>query len=59
MPTAKIATDLAVMPSPDPCPEAMRALELRLVDYLPSEQILKVRQAYVVGARAQHRQSPN
>jgi guanosine-3',5'-bis(diphosphate) 3'-pyrophosphohydrolase len=57
MPTAKVATDPALMPTPDPCPEAMRALELRLIDYLPSDQVRKVRQAYEVGARAHHGQT--
>jgi len=37
---------------PDPCPEAVHALEQRLADYLPREQIAQVRRAYEVGARA-------
>ena len=39
-------------PSPDPCPEEVRALELRLADYLPEAQVLKVRRAYEIGAAA-------
>ena len=39
-------------PSPDPCPEEVRALEVRLLEYLPGEQVAKVRRAYEVGAAA-------
>jgi guanosine-3',5'-bis(diphosphate) 3'-pyrophosphohydrolase len=39
-------------PSPDPCPEEVRALEQRLADYLPEAQVLKVRRAYEIGAAA-------
>ncbi|KFN49368.1 RelA/SpoT family protein [Arenimonas composti] len=37
---------------PDPCPDAVDALEKRLRDYLPSDQVRRVRRAYEVGARA-------
>jgi guanosine-3',5'-bis(diphosphate) 3'-pyrophosphohydrolase len=39
-------------PSPDPCPEEVRALEVRLAEYLPAEQVTRVRRAYEVGAAA-------
>jgi hypothetical protein len=39
-------------PSPDPCPEEVRALELRLSDYLAPELVAKVRRAYEIGAAA-------
>ena len=39
-------------PSPDPCPEEVRALEVRLAEYLSPELVLKVRRAYEVGAAA-------
>jgi guanosine-3',5'-bis(diphosphate) 3'-pyrophosphohydrolase len=39
-------------PSPDPCPEEVRALELRLAEYLPEAQVKKVRRAYEIGAAA-------
>ena len=39
-------------PSPDPCPEEVRALEVRLAEYLAPELVLKVRRAYEVGAAA-------
>ena len=42
----------AKQPNPDPCPDAVRALELKLADYLSKEQVLKVRRAYQVGAAA-------
>ncbi len=42
----------ALQPNPDPCPDAVRALELKLADYLPAVQIAKVRRAYQVGAAA-------
>ncbi len=48
----KAPIDPALAPCPDPCPETMRALELRLTEYLPSAQILKVRLAYQIGAMA-------
>ncbi|KFN43607.1 RelA/SpoT family protein [Arenimonas oryziterrae] len=44
--------DPTFTPCPDPCPEAVRQLELRLADYLTPAQILKVRRAYEVGAAA-------
>ena len=44
--------DPAFKPGPDPCPEQVRALELKLSEYLPEAQVLKVRRAYEVGARA-------
>jgi len=43
---------VALQPSPDPCPEAVRALELKLAEYLPESQIMKVQRAYHVGALA-------
>ncbi|WP_034225391.1 RelA/SpoT family protein [Arenimonas donghaensis] len=43
---------LAQAPCPDPCPDAVLALERRLAEYLPPEQVLRVRRAYEVGARA-------
>lgn len=57
MPHVKAPIDPALAPCPDPCPDAVRALELRLTDYLPSAQILKVRQAYQIGAMAHHGQT--
>jgi guanosine-3',5'-bis(diphosphate) 3'-pyrophosphohydrolase len=42
----------AAKPNLDPCPDSVRALELKLSDYLPQAQILKVRRAYEVGAAA-------
>jgi guanosine-3',5'-bis(diphosphate) 3'-pyrophosphohydrolase len=44
--------DAAFQTGPDPCPEAVRALEMKLSEYLPEAQILKVRRAYEVGASA-------
>lgn len=43
---------LAADAGPDPCPEAVHALEKRLSDYLPPDQVARVRRAYEVGARA-------
>jgi len=43
---------LAQAPCPDPCPDAVLALERRLAEYLPPEQVQRVRRAYEVGARA-------
>ena len=43
---------LAETPCPDPCPDAVRALELKLAEYLPPAQVAQVRRAYEVGARA-------
>ena len=42
---------------PDPCPEAVLALEKRLADYLPPDQVRQVRRAYEVGARAHEGQT--
>ncbi|MBP6596989.1 MAG: bifunctional (p)ppGpp synthetase/guanosine-3',5'-bis(diphosphate) 3'-pyrophosphohydrolase [Arenimonas sp.] len=42
---------------PDPCPEAVLALEKRLADYLPPAQVLLVRKAYEMGARAHEGQT--
>jgi guanosine-3',5'-bis(diphosphate) 3'-pyrophosphohydrolase len=42
---------------PDPCPEAVRALEKRLADYLPADQVLLVRRAYEMGALAHEGQT--
>ena len=38
--------------NPDPCPDAMQALEAKLVDYLAEPQVDMVRRAYRVGAVA-------
>jgi len=37
---------------PDPCPEAVLQLEKKLAEYLPSEQVQRVRRAYEIGAMA-------
>jgi guanosine-3',5'-bis(diphosphate) 3'-pyrophosphohydrolase len=42
---------------PDPCPDAVLALEKRLADYLPPDQVRQVRRAYEVGARAHEGQT--
>ncbi len=42
---------------PDPCPEAVTALERRLADYLPPDQVKLVRKAYEMGARAHEGQT--
>jgi len=42
---------------PDPCPDAVLALEKRLADYLPPEQVRQVRRAYEIGARAHEGQT--
>ena len=42
---------------PDPCPEAVDALEQRLREYLPADQVARVRRAYDVGARAHEGQT--
>ena len=42
----------ALQPNPDPCPEAVRALEHKLADYMDPAQVARVRRAYEVGARA-------
>lgn len=42
---------------PDPCPEAVTALEKRLADYLTPEQVKQVRRAYEMGARAHEGQT--
>ncbi len=38
--------------NPDPCPDAMHALEQRLAEYLGESQVAMVRRAYAVGAAA-------
>ena len=43
---------LAESPCPDPCPDAVALLERKLGDYLPADQVQRVRRAYEVGARA-------
>jgi len=43
--------------SPDPCPEAVLALEQRLSEYLGEPQVQLVRRAYEVGARAHQGQT--
>ena len=57
MPHVKATIDPTLTPCPDPCPDTVRELELRLTEYLPSAQILKVRQAYQIGAMAHHGQT--
>ncbi|GAB2497261.1 RelA/SpoT family protein [Arenimonas alkanexedens] len=42
---------------PDPCPDAVLALEKRLADYLAPDQIRLVRRAYEIGARAHEGQT--
>src|SRR5687767_9403466 len=42
---------------PDPCPDAVDALERRLRDYLAPDQVRQVRRAYEVGARAHEGQT--
>ena len=42
----------ALQPDPDPCPDAVLALEHKLAEYLLPAQVAKVRRAYEVGARA-------
>ena len=42
---------------PDPCPDAVLALEKRLADYLPPDQVRQVRRAYEIGARAHEGQT--
>ena len=42
----------ALQPNPDPCPDAVRALEHKLADYMEPAQVARVRRAYEVGARA-------
>ncbi|HEX5756437.1 MAG TPA: bifunctional (p)ppGpp synthetase/guanosine-3',5'-bis(diphosphate) 3'-pyrophosphohydrolase [Arenimonas sp.] len=49
--------DPGLAPCPDPCPDEVRQLEARLADYLPSEQVLKIRRAYQIGASAHHGQT--
>jgi len=49
--SASVAPAQAAPTAPDPCPEHVEALALKLADYLPPEQIARVRAAYVMGAR--------
>ena len=42
---------------PDPCPDAVDALERRLRGYLTADQVRQVRRAYEVGARAHEGQT--
>src|SRR5688572_11757209 len=42
---------------PDPCPDAVDALERRLRDYLSPDHVRQVRRAYEVGARAHEGQT--
>jgi guanosine-3',5'-bis(diphosphate) 3'-pyrophosphohydrolase len=51
------AAPAATPAAPDPCPEAVEELLVRLRDYLPPPQVAKVRQAYEVGARAHEGQT--
>ncbi len=48
----QLRADAGAGPCPDPCPEAVTALEKRLSDYLHPDQVARVRRAYEVGARA-------
>jgi guanosine-3',5'-bis(diphosphate) 3'-pyrophosphohydrolase len=50
--SASAAPAQAAPTAPDPCPEQVDALAARLADYLPPEQIARVRAAYVMGAHA-------
>jgi len=50
--SASAAPAQAAPTAPDPCPELVDALALKLADYLPPEQVAQVRAAYVLGARA-------
>ena len=50
--SASAAPAQAAPTAPDPCPEQVDALAAKLADYLPSEQIARVRAAYAMGAHA-------
>ena len=52
MPPVKSPVDPVTAPSSDPSSEAMRALELRLTEYLTPAQVRLVGRAYEVGAQA-------
>ena len=53
----KNTADPTLAPCPDPCPDAVRELEIRLAEYLNAEQVARVRRAYEVGAAAHHGQT--
>lgn len=50
--SASAAPAVAAPTAPDPCPEQVDALVAKLAEYLPPEQVARVRAAYVMGARA-------
>jgi len=50
--SASAAPAQAAPTAPDPCPELVDALALKLADHLPPEQVARVRAAYRMGARA-------
>lgn len=50
--SASAAPAQAAPTAPDPCPEQVDALALKLAEYLPVESIGRVRAAYRMGARA-------
>ena len=50
--SASAAPAQAAPTAPDPCPEQVDALAAKLADYLPPDQIARVRAAYVMGAHA-------
>lgn len=50
--SASAAPALAAPTAPDPCPEQVDALAAKLADYLPADQVDRVRAAYAMGARA-------
>ncbi len=50
--SASAAPALSAPTAPDPCPEQVDALARRVADYLPPEQVERVRAAYVIGAAA-------
>ena len=50
--SASAAPALAAPTDPDPCPERVDALAAKVAEYLPAEQVAKVRAAYVMGAHA-------
>jgi len=50
--SASAAPAQAAPTAPDPCPEQVDALAAKLAEYLPADQVARVRAAYVMGARA-------
>jgi guanosine-3',5'-bis(diphosphate) 3'-pyrophosphohydrolase len=51
------STSTLKLPDPDPCPDDVAQLALRLKPYLAPEQIDRVRRAYLIGAAAHHGQT--